>query len=44
MEVDRLDGDVAEDEIEHAIVLGGPDGDVLADQRLGCLQAPFPGS
>src|SRR5882672_12461399 len=39
MEVDRLHGDVAEHEVEQAIALAGSYGDVLADQRLGCLQA-----
>ena len=37
MEVDRPDGDVTEDDVEDAIVVGRSYGDVLSDQRLGSL-------
>ena len=37
MEVDCLDDDVAEDHVEHTIVVGRSYGDVLSNQRLGGL-------
>src|SRR5918994_843192 len=40
MEVDRPDGDVTKDDVEHAIVVGGTYGNVLADERFGSLPPP----
>src|SRR3954466_3009084 len=39
MEVDRLYDDMAKDQIEYPVPLGGPERDLFADQRLGCLHA-----
>src|SRR5215204_5446188 len=39
MEVDRLYGDMAKHQVERPVVLGGPECDLLANQRLGSLHA-----
>jgi hypothetical protein len=39
IEVDRLYGDMAKDQVERPVALGGPERDLLADQRLGSLHA-----
>src|SRR5436189_2645750 len=39
MEVDRLYSDMAKHQVERPVALGGPERDLFADQRLGCLHA-----